>query len=37
MATKTYTWKSALFDLLMIAITGGFWVLWVIVRFLRTH
>ena len=37
MSTKKYTKRSALFDLIMIALTGGFWLLWVLVRFLRTH
>lgn len=35
--SKPYGWKSAAFDLFMIALTGGFWLIWVAVRFLRTH
>jgi len=34
---KSYTWKSALFDMIMILLTGGFWLIYVIIRYLRTH
>lgn len=37
MSSKKYTLKHALFDLFMIAITGGFWLIYVLVRYLRTH
>ena len=37
MATKKYKKRTMLFDLLMILLTGGFWLIWVIVRYLRTH
>lgn len=26
-----------LFDLFMTFITGGFWLIWVLIRYLRTH
>ena len=26
-----------LFDLIMTVITGGLWLIWVLIRFLRTH
>lgn len=26
-----------IFDLIMIVCTGGFWLIWVLVRYLRTH
>lgn len=26
-----------LFDFIMIFLTGGFWLIWVLVRYLRTH
>ena len=34
---KPYGMLNAIFDLIMIAITGGFWLIWVLVRYLRTH
>jgi hypothetical protein len=34
---KKYTIWSALFDLIMLVLTGGFWLMWVIIRYLRTH
>lgn len=37
MANKTYSMKTALFDLFMIVITGGFWLLFMIARYIRTH
>jgi hypothetical protein len=37
MSTKNYGMMSALFDLFMIVCTGGFWLIWVAVRYLRTH
>lgn len=35
--STNYTKKHAAFDLLMIVITGGLWLIWVVVRYLRTH
>jgi hypothetical protein len=37
MSTKKYTKMNAAFDLLMTVLTGGFWLIWVLVRYLRTH
>jgi hypothetical protein len=34
---KQYTLWSAAFDLIMLVLTGGFWAIWVVVRYLRTH
>lgn len=34
---KKYGFLNALFDIFMICITGGAWVIWVVVRYLRTH
>ena len=37
MTPKKYTKWNALFDMFMLLITGGLWLLYVIVRYLRTH
>ena len=38
MATNNnYGTLNALFDIFMTFITGGFWLIWVLVRYLRTH
>ena len=29
--------SSILFDFIMTIFTGGFWLIWVIIRYLRTH
>lgn len=34
---KKYTFLHALFDLFMLVITGGLWLIYLIARFLRTH
>jgi hypothetical protein len=34
---KKYGCLMMLFDLFMIVITGGLWLIWVLVRYLRTH
>lgn len=34
---KTYTFGKMLFDLIMIFLTGGLWIIWLIVRYIRTH
>jgi len=34
---KEYTFKNMVFDMVMLVVTGGAWILWVIVRYLRTH
>lgn len=26
-----------LFDFVMVVLTGGFWLIWVLIRYLRTH
>lgn len=28
---------SILFDFIMTCLTGGFWLIWVLIRYLRTH
>ena len=35
--TNDYSLWNAAFDLFMTVITGGFWLIWVAVRYLRTH
>ena len=32
-----YTFKNMVFDMVMLVITNGAWILWVIVGYLRTH
>jgi len=32
MSRKRYTFGSALFDLVMIFLTGGLWILWMLCR-----
>ena len=34
---KQYGFPNLLFDLFMTVITGGFWLIWVAVKYLRTH
>lgn len=34
---KKYTLANLLFDFFMTVITGGFWLIWVAVKYLRTH
>ena len=34
---KRYTRGQLLFDLFMTVITGGWWLIWVAVKFFRTH
>lgn len=34
---KNYGCLHALFDVFMIFITGGLWLIWIIVKYLRTH
>ena len=36
-ATKQYTVKRALFDLIMVCITGGLWLVYLIAKYLYTH
>lgn len=31
------SWLGILFDLIMVFLTGGLWLIWVIIRYLRTH
>lgn len=35
--TNNYGCMNLLFDLFMTVITGGFWLIWVLVKYLRTH
>ena len=32
-----YTFLHLLFDFVMTVFTGGFWLIWVTVKYLRTH
>ena len=34
---KRYGVGHMLFDLFMLLITGGLWLIWIIARYLRTH
>ena len=34
---KKYTFGKMLFDLFMTIITGGLWIIWVAIRYMRTH
>lgn len=34
---KTQRKPSILFDFIMTLFTGGFWLIWVLIRYLRTH
>lgn len=34
---KKYGLLHALFDVFMIFITGGLWLIWIFVKYLRTH
>lgn len=34
---KKYRLHNMLFDFFMTVITGGAWLIWVLIRYLRTH
>lgn len=34
---KKYTMFNLLFDFVMTIATGGFWLIWVLIKYLRTH
>lgn len=34
--TKKYGFLHHLFDFVMVMITGGLWLVWIIIRYLRT-
>lgn len=34
---KQYRFLNLLFDFFMTVITGGLWLIWVLVKYLRTH
>lgn len=36
-SVKKYTFGRLAFDFLMTLLTGGFWLIWVAVKYLRTH
>lgn len=36
-SVKKYTFGRLVFDFAMTVITGGFWLIWVAVKYLRTH
>lgn len=37
MARKKQGCLSIVFDLVMTFLTGGLWLIWVLIRYLRTH
>lgn len=34
---KNYGFLNALFDVFMTIITGGLWLIWIVIKYLRTH
>lgn len=34
---KKYKTSSLVIDFIMTLLTGGFWLIWVLIRYLRTH
>nr|DAT41914.1 MAG TPA: hypothetical protein [Caudoviricetes sp.] len=34
---KNYGFLNALFDIFMTIITGGLWLIWIVIKYLRTH
>lgn len=34
---KKYGFGSALFDIIMTFLTGGLWLIWIFIKFMRTH
>jgi hypothetical protein len=34
---KNYGCLNALFDIFMTIITGGLWLIWIVIKYLRTH
>ncbi len=34
---KKYGFGSILFDIFMVVITGGLWLIWIAIKFLRTN
>lgn len=36
-AAKRYSLFNLIFDFAMTVLTGGLWLIWVLVKFLRTH
>lgn len=34
---KKYTVGKAIFDIIMVFITGGLWLIWLLIKYLRTH
>ena len=34
---KSYTTKSAMFDIFMLIITGGWWFVWIVAKYFRTR
>lgn len=37
MTNKEYPAKTIWFDIFMMLITGGLWLIWLLMRYLRTH
>jgi len=35
--TKPHNFWGILFDFCMVILTGGFWLIWILIRYLRTH
>lgn len=34
---KRYTFGNLLFDFIMTLATGGLWIIWVAIKYMRTH
>lgn len=34
---KRYGFGGAIFDIIMMILTGGLWLIWLVIRYLRTH
>ena len=34
---KKYTLINFMFDMILTGLTGGLWIIWIIIRFLKTH
>jgi hypothetical protein len=34
---KRYTFGHMVFDFIMTILTGGLWLIWVLIKYLRTH
>lgn len=34
---KKYGFMNAIFDIVMTIITGGLWLIWLVIKYIRTH